>query len=192
MKRLIVQEFISVDGFCADRQKTTVFFDGTYNMVGDELIPYQEKLIESIDFILLGKETYKMFTNYWPDAGGENSKVASAMNRIPKIVFSSSLKEVHWGNYGNISLVAEDAVNFVKSFKLNEEKNIIIWGSISLVKSLLSAGLIDEIQLVIVPVSIGKGDSLFPEDFNLFHLELADHKVLSNGVVLLEYNPLKK
>ena len=128
MKKLILQEFISTDGFCADREKTTGFFDGTYNNIGNEITPHQEKLMESIDLILLGKETYKMFTNYWPDAGGEDSKLAEA-------------------------------------------------------------NLIDEIQLVVVPVAIGKGYSLFPEDFKLFHLALSDHKIFSNGVALLTYKP---
>ncbi|QIY89491.1 dihydrofolate reductase family protein [Chryseobacterium gallinarum] len=189
MKKLILQEFISADGFCADREKTTGFFDGTYNNIGNEITPHQEKLMGSIDLILLGKETYKMFTNYWPDAGGEDSKIAEAMNRLPKIVFSGSLQEVQWGNHGNISLVTEDAITYITSLKQKEEKNMIMWGSISLAQSLLKANLIDEIQLVVVPVAIGKGYSLFPEDFKLFHLALSDHKIFSNGVALLTYKP---
>ena len=192
MKKLILQQFISLDGFCADRDKTTGFFDGTYNSIGNEITPHQEKLMESIDLILLGKETYSMFSAYWPEAGGDDGKIAEAMNDIPKIVFSSSLQEVHWGRHENIRLVPDDAITFVRSIKhKNEGKNMIMWGSISLAQSLLRAELIDEVQLVIVPVAIGKGYSLFSEDFELFHFALTDHKVFSDGVVLLTYTPQK-
>jgi len=189
MRNLILQQFISVDGFCADREKTTGFFDGTYNSIGDEINTHQEKLLENIDLILLGRETYKMFANYWPDASGEDSKIAEELNRIPKIVFSSSLQQVQWGNHGNISLVTEDAIPYIKSLKQQNGTNMIIWGSIALAQSLLKANLIDEVQLVVVPVALGKGYSLFSEDLKLLHLTLSEHRLFSNGVILLTYKP---
>ncbi|WP_282636878.1 dihydrofolate reductase family protein [Sphingobacterium thalpophilum] len=189
MRNLILQQFISVDGFCADREKTTGFFDGTYNSIGDEINTHQEKLLENIDLILLGRETYKMFANYWPDASGEGSKIAEELNRIPKIVFSSSLQQVQWGNHGNISLVTEDAIPYIKSLKQQNGTNMIIWGSIALAQSLLKANLIDEVQLVVVPVALGKGYSLFPENLKLLHLTLSEHRLFSNGVILLTYKP---
>lgn len=189
MKKLILQEFISIDGFCADRDKTTGFFDGTYYKLGKDVDAHQGTFAESIDLILLGGNTYKMFAEYWPKATKEDSHVTEAMNSIPKIVFSKSLKGVQWGNYGNISLIAEDAVAHIKSLKKERDKNMIVWGSLSLAQSLLKANLFDEIQLMVVPVAIGKGYGLFPEECRLFPLKLTGHKTFSEGEILHIYQP---
>lgn len=157
MKQLILQEFISLDGFCADRKKTTGFFDGTYHGLNKDVDEHQGEFCKSIDLILLGANTYNMFAEYWPTATSEDSTVSEAMNTIPKIVFSKSLKEVQWGDWGNISLIKEDAVAYIQSLKEAKDKNMIVWGSLSLAQSLLKADLFDEIQLMQVPVAIGKG-----------------------------------
>ncbi len=187
MKKLILQEFMSADGFCADRNKTTGFFDGTYHSTGNDINAYQETLLDSVDLILLGTNTYKMFTGYWPVATAEDGKIADAMNRIPKVVFSSSLNEVRWGDHENISLVAHDAVTYVKSLKEAKDKNMIMWGSLSLAQSLLKANLFDEIQLVILPVAIGQGYRLFPDESKLLPLTLTGHEVFDGGTVLHRY-----
>ena len=190
MKKLILQEFMSIDGFCADKNKTTGFFDGTYNSLEKDVDEHQGKFAQSIDLILLGANTYKMFADYWPAATDEDSAVTNSMNSIPKIVFSKSLDDVQWGNHGNISLVKEDAVAHIKSLKDTADKTMIVWGSLSLAQSLLKANLFDEIHLVMVPVSIGKGYKLFPEEFELFPLKLTNHKTFSEGTMLHSYEPI--
>ncbi|MES2881442.1 MAG: dihydrofolate reductase family protein [Bacteroidota bacterium] len=190
MKKLILQEFISVDGFCADRNKTTGFFDGTYNSMEKDVDEHQRKFVENIDLILLGTNTYKMFASYWPTASSNDSAVAKLMNSIPKIVFSKSLTGVQWGNHGNITQVKEDAVTHIKKLKEAGDKTMIVWGSILLAQALLKANLFDEIQLGLVPVAIGKGYSLFPEKFEQFHLKLINHKTFSGGTVLHVYKPV--
>ena len=145
--------------------------------------------LHSIDLILMGTNTYRMFTRFWPDATGEDPEITVAMNSIPKIVFSGSIKEVQWGNHGNISLVADDAVTHIKSLKEAGGKNMIMWGSLSLAQSLLKANLFDEIQLIVAPVAIGKGYKLFPETPELFSLKLTGNKVFSEGTMLHIYEP---
>ena len=189
MRKLILQEFMSVDGFCADRDKTTGFFDGTYNSLEKDVDASLGVLIDSIDLILLGTNTYKMFAQYWPNATDDDPKITAAMNSIPKIVFSSSLKEVPWGSHGNISLVTDDAVTYIQSLKEGNGKNMILWGSLSLAQSLLQANLVDEIQLVVAPVAIGKGYRLFPEQDKLFPLRLRESKTFSEGTMLHIYEP---
>ena len=181
---------MSIDGFCADKNKTTGFFDGTYNSLEKDVDEHQGKFAQSIDLILLGANTYKMFADYWPAATDEDSAVTNSMNSIPKIVFSKSLDDVQWGNHGNISLVKEDAVAHIKSLKDTADKTMIVWGSLSLAQSLLKANLFDEIHLVMVPVSIGKGYKLFPEEFELFPLKLTNHKTFSEGTMLHSYEPI--
>lgn len=189
MKKLILQEFISLDGFCADREKTTGFFDGTYHNLEKDVDTNQGALMDSIDLILMGTDTYSMFAGFWPNATGEDPKISEAMNSIPKIVFSRSLKEVQWGSYRNISLVSEDAVTYIRSLKEGGGKNMIMWGSLSLAQSLLKANLFDEIQLIVVSVAIGKGYKLFPEEFKLFPLKLIGSKTFSEGTMLHIYEP---
>lgn len=191
MNKLILQEFISIDGFCADRDKTTGFFDGTYHALGKDVDAHQGQFAESIDIMLLGANTYKMFADYWPNATKDDSNVTEAMNSIPKIVFSKSLKEVQWGGYGNISLVSDDAVAHIRSLKEAGDKNMIVWGSLSLAQSLLKANLFDEIQLMVVPVAIGKGYKLFPEENKFFPLKLTGQKKFAKGEVLHIYEPGK-
>ncbi len=187
MKKLILQEFMSLDGFCADHEKTTGFFDGTYYSLEKDVDVHQGPLMENIDLILMGTNTYNLFSKFWPYATGEDPKITEGMNSIPKIVFSKSLNEVQWGSYGNISLVADDAVTYIKSLKEDDGKNIIMWGSIALAQSLLKANLFDEIQLVVAPVAIGKGYKLFPEQVKLFPLQLIGNKVFSEGTMLHTY-----
>jgi len=141
--------------------------------------------------MLLGANTYKMFADYWPKAIKEDSNVTEAMNSIPKIVFSKSLKEVQWCGYGNISLVSDDAVAHIKSLKEAGDKNMIVWGSLSLAQSLLKANLFDEIQLMVVPVAIGKGYKLFPEENKFFPLKLTGQKKFAKGEMLHIYEPGK-
>jgi len=133
--------------------------------------------------------TALMFASFWPDATSEDAKVTDGMNSIPKIVFSRSLKEVRRGNHGNISLVSEDAVAYIKRLKAGDGKNMIMWGSLSFAQPLLEAGLFDEIRLVVVPVAIGKGYKLFPETAGLFLLKLTGSKTFSRGTVLHIYKP---
>ncbi|WP_257656481.1 dihydrofolate reductase family protein [Parapedobacter lycopersici] len=189
MRKLILQAFMSVDGFCADRDKTTGFFDGTYNILEKDVDANQGSLIDSIDLILMGTNTYQLFAGFWPTATGEDPKITTAMNSIPKIVFSSSLKEVAWGSHGNISLVADDAITYIRSLKKGSGKNMIMWGSLHLAQSLLQANLFDEIQLVVAPVAIGKGYRLFPERNKLFPLKLTGSKTFSEGTMLHTYEP---
>ena len=184
-----MQEFISVDGFCADRERTTGFFDGTYHGLGKDVDEHQGQFCTTIDLILLGANTYKMFAAYWPNATTAESTVTQAMNSIPKIVFSKSLKDVQWGDHGSISLVADDAVAHIKSLKTAGDKNMIVWGSLSLAQSLLKANLFDEIQLVIVPVAIGKGYKLFSEEQQLLPLKLTGHQTFEDGTMLHVYQP---
>ncbi|MFD1770692.1 dihydrofolate reductase family protein [Sphingobacterium suaedae] len=186
MRKLIIQEFVSVDGFVADRNKTTAFFDSNPLIdadVNQELL----KFIHTLDTIVLGRNTYEMFVDFWPNTSNEEQIVADDLNRLPKFVFSKSLQEVHWGTWDNAILVSSDAIDYVKELKADHGKDIVVWGSISLTQSLLRAGLVDQIRLFICPIAIGQGYHLFPDEFDLFSLHLEQSISYKNGVVQLVY-----
>lgn len=191
MRRVILQDFVSLDGFAADRNGTTEFFQNISGREGDEINQEQLKFIQSIDTILLGANTYKMFVEYWPTPLAEKEPIAELLNATPKIVFSSTLKDVPWGKWNNASVVKTDAAAEVRKLKQQSGKDIVIWGSISLGQSLMKEGLIDELQLRVVPVAIGQGRTVFSDETNSAQFKLADVKSYKSGVIATTYIPVK-
>lgn len=187
MRRLILQEFVSIDGFAADAQGTTKFFEDLTGQKGREIDNDLLTFIRTIDTILLGANTYKMFVDFWPAATTDQEPVADALNATPKIVFSEKLKQAPWGKWDAAKIVNTDAVTEIKRLKTLPGKDMVLWGSISLAQSLLKENVIDEIQLRVCPVALGKGRELFPK--NESKLKLIDTKTYAAGVVLMTYRP---
>jgi dihydrofolate reductase len=187
MRKLIVQQWISADGFASDRSGTTSFFeDEKYNEGWTE---NELQLLKNIDTILLGANTYKMFIDYWPDVDPTKEPVGPALNNIPKVVFSKTLESAPWGNWKPATIVSEDAAQYVQNLKQQPGKDLILWGSLSLCSALAEAGLPDEYHLTIAPAFVGKGRHFLPEGIELTDMELFGHKALPTGVVLLKYRP---
>jgi dihydrofolate reductase len=125
---------------------------GIMDSVNDNLIMFQEA-----DAILMGRVTYEGFAGFWPFQAGD---FADAMNKTPKYVATRNreLTDVHWGDYGEtISLLSGDLNQNVTALKQEIEGNIIVPASACLVQSLLNAGLVDEINMIIHPVILGSG-----------------------------------
>ncbi len=106
----------------------------------------------------MGRRTYEAFAAVWPHQSGE---LAEAINSIRKLVASATLTEVGWSN---ATLIESDAVAAAKRLKEQPGGTIAVTGSISLVRALLTAGLLDELRLLIHPLVVGQGQRLFPED----------------------------
>ena len=184
MRKLIVQEWLSADGFAADEQGSTDFFGPTAaNASADEDILSS---MESVDTILLGANTYRMFLGFWPTDQSAKEIMADRINETTKIVFSNSLDQVEWGKFDTIQLQQGDAVEAVKKLKQQEGKDLVLWGSLSLFRSLLSANLIDAIKISTVPIILGKGIRLFGES-DPIHLETGDTKKYDSGNTLVSY-----
>ncbi|MDQ3989783.1 MAG: dihydrofolate reductase family protein [Actinomycetota bacterium] len=181
--RVIVQELTSVDGFVAGPSGGLEFFDAVsdYSEVDQDNL----SLLGNVDTILLGRETYWMFVEYWPTAEGE--PVAEAVNTIPKIVFSSRLDSAPWGRWEPARVLNSSAVDHVRRLRREPGENIMIWPSISLAQSLLGAGLVDEIQLRVVPLVLGSGRSLVTADTGGCNLDLLEAKPYTSGMVSLRY-----
>lgn len=186
MRKLIFQEFLSLDGYAAGKDHDTKFFDGPEfsEDSDDDLLAEMQRF----DTILLGATTYKMFADYWPDATVEEQIVADKLNSIPKIGFSKTLKKAPWGKWPAAKVVADDVVSAVKDLKAQNGKDMALWGSISLAQDLMKANLIDEYQLRIVPVLLGGGTLLFKESDQL-NLELTMSKAYPSGLLLAHYRP---
>jgi dihydrofolate reductase len=184
MRRLIFQEFFSLDGFAADKNRSTAFFeDPVYAKESDE------DLLEEMfrfDTILLGANTYKMFVDFWPTATNNEQIVADRLNSIPKIVFSNTLQSAPWGKWPAATIVSGDAVKAIADLKRKNAGDMVLWGSISLAQQLMQSNLIDEYQFRIVPVLLGEGIPLFNQAIS-GKLELTKSKVYSSGLLLAHY-----
>jgi dihydrofolate reductase len=186
MRKIIYQVWISLDGYAADANHSTKFFeDPKYGGSSDkDLLDY----MDNIDTILLGANTYTMLVEYWPDVSPDKEVMAGRLNSTPKIVFSKSLKEAPWGKWPAAEIISSDAISAIKKLKGQNKKDMVLWGSISLAKSLMKENLIDEYHIRVVPIVLGKGVSLFG-DVSEINLKLTETKQYPSGMVLLEYKP---
>jgi dihydrofolate reductase len=131
---------------------------------------------------LMGRKGYDEGSAYWPNESGD---FADFFNNIPKFVISSSLQDPAWNN---TSVVAGD-VESVQRMKDGVDGTIFMSGSATTVRWLLEHGLIDELQLLLHPVVVGKGQKLFEGGSATHGLELVESKTLPTGVVQLVYRP---
>lgn len=185
MRKLIFQEWLSMDGYAADANGTVTFIESTTLNKYSDL--EQLEWLDTIGTIILGANTYKLFVEFWPTATNDDEIIADKLNSIPKIVFSKSLKKAPWGKYPDAEIISTDVVEAVKELKQKDGKDLVLWGSISLSQPLMKTNLIDEYHLRIVPVALGSGRPLFEStgklDFELYHT-----KQYESGLMLLQYH----
>jgi dihydrofolate reductase len=179
MRPLIFQEYVSLDGFAAGPGDDLGFFDTVTGQDDRDNL----ELLESVDTMLLGATTYRLFVDYWPTA---TDGLAPLLNQLRKVVVSSTLDSAPWGSWEPAEVVA-DAVEAVTALKNEDGKGIVLWGSISLFHTLLTAGLVDEVQLRVCPVVLGAGKPVFPPSQVALDL-IEAHPWATNGVVL-RYRP---
>jgi dihydrofolate reductase len=183
MRTVILQEWISLDGFAADKDGTTKFFeDPKYN---EGFNDYQLELFERVDATILGAVTYRMFSAFWPTADAEQEPVAPKLNALPKIVFSKTINDASWGP---VTVRRDDVAHAVRELREQDGKDIVMWGSLSLAKRLIEQNLIDEYWIVVVPIFLGSGKKFIPRDKEM-QLELFESKTSPAGAVFLKYRP---
>lgn len=173
---------LTLDGFFAGPNGE---LDWHFPLWNDEMSSYALAQLRTMDTILLGRCTYQSMSAYWPLAPPEEFTIM--MNNYTKIIFSKTLKSTEWKNS---RLAKENVRNEVLQLKLQPGKNIIVYGSGSLVKSLMQLDLVDEYRFWLHPVIILSGQPFF-NDFNKTSLKLIRTKSFSSGVVILYYQPVK-
>ena len=189
MKKLIVEEWLSLDGYAEDSNGKLDFFPSTEaNKYSDA---DQLKFMETIDTILLGRKTYELFVDFWPNATTDKEIIADKLNETPKVIFSKTLKKVPWGRWPEAQIVAGDVVTEVRKLKTIPGKNIVLWGSISLAQSLMKENLIDEYHIQICPTAVGGGKPFFPQFINYRTFKLVDTRKYDSGVMFLKLIPIQ-
>ncbi|WP_375782057.1 dihydrofolate reductase family protein [Paenibacillus baekrokdamisoli] len=122
----------------------------------------------------------------WPNMVEQTGEYGEMMNGYPKHVVSTTLEEVEWNNS---ELIKGDIAEEVSKLKQQPGKDILVFGSCSLVHTLMELDLIDEYRLMVFPVVLGSGKRLFGEGLDKKTLKLVETKTFSSGVVVLTYHP---
>jgi dihydrofolate reductase len=138
--------------------------------------------------LVFGRITYELMMSYWPTPAAlkDNPVVAERMNSLPKVVFSRTLDEASWNN---AKLVKGDPAVEMRKMKKESGEDMVIMGSGRIVSQLAQEGLIDEYQIVVVPVAIGKGRTMFDGIKDKLTFKLAKTRAFGNGNVFLRYEP---
>ncbi len=187
MRKIIVTEFITLDGIIeAPGGKETDHPHGGWQVGygSPEARKYKIDELSSVDSLLLGKTTFEAFAAYWP---GQTGAFADPINRMPKYIVSQSLQKTEWNNCHILRDVAKD----VASLKNSGAGDILVYGSATLAKALLQHDLIDELRLMVHPLSVGGGLRLFDDNRELKKFGLKHSRVFDNGVLMLEYQTLR-
>ena len=187
MRKLILEEWLSLDGFATDKQGKLDFFPA--NETDKFSDKDQLQFLDNVDTILLGRRTYELFVDFWPAATTDKEIIADRLNSLPKVVFSNTLSEAPWGKWEPARVVTGDAVIEIKRLKAEDGKHMVLWGSLSLAQQLIAADLIDEYHLQVCPVIVGGGVPLFPSLESYARLSRVNVRTYDSGVVFLHYEP---
>jgi dihydrofolate reductase len=186
MGRIVVTEFISLDGVIEDPGGSEDFKYGGWSFEierGDEGDRFKLDEALNSDALLLGRKTYEGFAAAWPSRDGE---FADKFNNMPKYVVSSTLKDPEWTNS---TVLDGDLADEVSKLRDEVDGDIVVHGSAQLVQGLVENGLVDELRLMVFPVVLGAGKRLFGETSDKQRLRLSDSKTVGDGVQILTYEP---
>jgi dihydrofolate reductase len=177
VRKVVLYHLASMDGVALE--------DGDWFDDGSpELFDNLGRIIGSQDDVLLGRGTYDYWVGYWTKS--DMQPFSQFINSTRKHVFTSGEPAEEWANS---TLVRVPAAEYVAELKKTQGRDIGLHGSIELTRSLLRAGLVDELRLVVAPCAVGKGRRLFDGDF-LQKLELLDHRSSPKGTLFLGYKCL--
>jgi dihydrofolate reductase len=185
MRKLIATLFSSVDGFTTGRDPDDMEWATRYQ--GPETLRFGLDALRGSDLMVLGRVTYEMFAAYWPTASPEvEGEYTELMNQTPKMVFSTTLTEpLAWQNS---TLNRGDVAAEIPRLTQQPGRDIGVWGSVALVRSLLRLGLLDRLRLQVYPVVLGTtGTKPIFDGFDRTTLRLVGSRVLDGQVVLLDY-----
>ena len=193
MRKLIVSEFISLDGVIQSPGGPQEDASDGFSL-GGWIVPYADKaggedlqdLLSQPFELLLGRRTYDIFAAYWPHVPADSGSraIADPFNRVPKHVATHRPDDLEWQNSHALEGNIADAV---RALKRQDGANLLTFGSGDMVRQLLSAGLVDELRLLVHPLILGSGKRLFGDDAlaSAFTLERLIHT--PGGVLITRY-----
>jgi dihydrofolate reductase len=186
MRKVIFFNLVSLDGYFEGPDR-----DINWHLVDDEFNEFAIQQTGEFGALLFGRVTYELMASYWPteDAKRDDPAITELMNRLPKIVFSKTLKKVEWEN---TRLVNNNFVEVVTKLKHESGKDIAIFGSSDLAVTLIEHGLIDELRIMVNPIFLGAGKPLLQGIKTKLSLKLLKTRTFKTGNVLLYYEVANK
>lgn len=186
MRKLTSFTSVSLDGFFTDEHGDMSWAHGRPD--DGEWNAFVSGNASGGGALVFGRKTYELMAGYWPTpmAAEQNPTVADGMNQMPKYVFSKTMAEADWAN---TTVLKGDLAEEARNLKAQDGPGLAILGSGSIVSQLAEARLIDQLQIVIVPLAIGKGRSLFSTLGSKLPFKLTDTRSFQNGNVVLTYEP---
>ncbi len=184
MRKLLVFNHESLDGYFVDANGDISWAKGGHD--DPEWNSFVAENASGGGVLVFGRITYQMMESFWPTPAAMQSMptVAEGMNNLPKIVFSRTLDKVTWNN---TTLVKGDLAAEVRKMKNEPGDDMVIMGSGTIVSQLTQEGLIDEYQVVVVPVVLGKGRTMFEGVKDRLQLRRTKTRAFGNGNVFITY-----
>ena len=180
MRKLIMWNVITLDGYFEGSKNWDLSF---HELVwGQELEELSLEQLNSADYLVFGRVTYEGMAAYWQTEKGE---IADLMNKIPKLVFSKTLRTADWNN---TTLIKENASAEIKKLKEAGGRDMYVFGSSILSETFINDGLFDEYRIGIAPVILGSGRPLFRQGISSRNLTLLSTQQLSTGGIVAKYS----
>jgi dihydrofolate reductase len=187
MRKIVAELFISLDGVVDGLE------DWHFPYFTDEMGAAVDAILGTSDTILLGRKTYDSFAGAWPEreaAGGEDAEFAKGLGDARKIVVSNQTLELTWRNSEQLTGELVEAVAALKEEP--GDTHIAMAGSVSIVRQLLDAGLLDKLHLLVHPIAVRKGTRLFDDGEAPIPLRLISSETFKSGVLNLVYETAKE
>jgi dihydrofolate reductase len=182
MGKLVVTEFISIDGVMEDPGGAEDFEHGGWSFDydrGEDGDKFKMEELMDAEVQLLGRNTYEAFAEAWPSREGD---FADKINKGRKVLVSTTLTDPEWEN---TEVISENVVDGLKKLKEETDGNILVAGSGALVSTLLENDLVDELRLMVFPTILGSGQRLFPDGIGRLKLKLTEQREVGpEGVVV--------
>ena len=194
MRKVIVSEFMSLDGVIQAPGDAGEYDRGAWTFLvdrGSEGDQFKDDELAAADALLLGRLTYEGFAANWPQLEEHTGEYGARMNGYPKHVVSRTLQEpLEWNNS---TLVEGDVAEEVFRLKQQDGKDIVVFGSGELARTLMEHDLVDEYRLMVFPIVVGKGKRLFGDMDATKVMKLVDtRQVGPDGVLILTYRPARE
>jgi dihydrofolate reductase len=186
MRKLVVFNHITLDGYFTDANS-----DMSWAHKSDpEWDAFAAENAKGGGVLLFGRITYELMESFWPTPAAMEMMpdVAKGMNEMPKIVFSRTLDQASWNN---TKLVKSGLIEEVQKMKNEPGEDMVILGSGTIVSQLSEKRLIDEYQVVVNPIALGKGRTMFEGMKEKLALKRTNSRTFNNGNVVLSYEPLR-
>lgn len=183
MRKLLVFNSVTVDGYFTDQNGDMSW---AHKRDDPEWNAFTAENAKSGGELLFGRVTYDLMASFWPTPAAAQMapEVAESMNKSPKVVFSKRMDKASWNN---TKVIKGDLAEEIRKLKEEPGDGLVLMGSGSIISQIALEGVIDEYQMIVIPLALGKGRTMFDGIKDKLNLTLASTRAFKNGNVLLTY-----